>query len=115
MKANKYSEAKAENGRLGGLAKAKNNAKRVEEKFIKESQIVFDVSIANPEMKQSDLAEKTGLSQSFISNVMTPSLKFLRLQSLLKKKLSSNQIELWKLELQHRELVIKPRKRATAL
>jgi hypothetical protein len=59
MQSNNYHSAKAENGRLGGLAKAKNNAFRVEKERLENTEKVLLLALKQPAMKQADIAENT--------------------------------------------------------
>ena len=86
MQSNNYHSAKAENGRLGGLAKAKNNAFRVEKERLENTEKVLLLALKQPAMKQADIAENTGVAQSFVSGVLTLKVKILRLEILAKEK-----------------------------
>jgi predicted XRE-type DNA-binding protein len=90
MQSNNYHSAKARNGRLGGLAKAKNNAARVEKARLENTEKVLLLALKQPAMKQADIAENTGVAQSFVSGVLTLKVKILRLEILAKEKKSTD-------------------------
>ena len=54
-----YSEAMAEKGRKGGLARGK--------KYLKTIRQAIMLYITQPQMTQKDIAEKLGVSQAFVS------------------------------------------------
>jgi len=93
MEQNKYSQVMAANGRLGGLAKAKNQAPLIYKKYKNNAELVFDYVLDHPFAKQAEIAEALGLSQSFVSEVMFPHLKILRIQAQQGLILDKNQIK----------------------
>lgn len=101
MEQKKYSIMVAANGRAGGYAKAKKQQPIVRAKHRTNAKRVFDFVLKNPNSNQNEIAEGLGLSQSFVSGVMFPSLKILRLQLLQGKtlSLSKQQIKAWEHEL----------------
>lgn len=90
MQSNNYHSAKAENGRLGGIAKAKNNAFRVEKERLENTEKVLLLALKQPAMKQADIAQNTGVAQSFVSGALTLKVKILRLEILAKEKKSTD-------------------------
>lgn len=72
----------------------KKNTVRVEKEWVEKTEQVLLFALKHPAMKQSEIAEKTGVGQSFVSKSFTPMVKIIRLLMLSEnEKLTAAQLK----------------------